>query len=356
MKIKINNYFKIANNLAKINLGKTNLNPSVGCVIVKGNSVISSGFTSINGRPHAEFNALNKNKNFLNSDLYVTMEPCTHFGQTPPCTNIIIKKKIKRVFFSNYDIDKRTKHKASPELLKKKIKVKKINDSSFKDFYQSYYISKNKYIPLIDAKLAVSNDYFTIYKKKWITNLFSRKRAHLIRSEYNAIISTSKSINADNSKLNCRLNGFNNLKPDLIIIDLNMKLKKNLVIFKNNKRKIIIITKNHKYRNISFFKKKNIKLIYLNSLKSKSDFIELFMKLKTFGYQRILVESGVIFINSLIKINLISNLYLFKASIKLGKKGKNNASISVIKKIKLQNKIRVNLKGDNLYKLKLNNV
>ena len=100
MKTNHNNFLNLAFNLAKINLGKTKSNPSVGCVVVKKDSVISSGYTSVNGRPHAEFNALNKKINFEGSDLYVTMEPCTHYGLTPPCTDLIIKKGIKRVFFS----------------------------------------------------------------------------------------------------------------------------------------------------------------------------------------------------------------------------------------------------------------
>ena len=88
-----NNFIRLAFNKAKINLGKTSPNPSVGCIIVKNQSVISSGFTSLNGRPHAEYNALNKKKNLKFSDLYVTMEPCTHYGKTPPCTDLIKKKK-----------------------------------------------------------------------------------------------------------------------------------------------------------------------------------------------------------------------------------------------------------------------
>ncbi len=120
MKTNHNNFLKLAFNIAKINLGKTGLNPSVGCVVVKNNSVISSGFTSINGRPHAEFNALKSKKNFSDSDLYVTMEPCSHYGITPPCTNIISKKGIKRVFFSFYDTDARTARKIKSTLSKKK--------------------------------------------------------------------------------------------------------------------------------------------------------------------------------------------------------------------------------------------
>ena len=88
-------YLDLAFQLAESNLGNTGLNPSVGTVIVKNNSVISSGVTSLNGRPHAEFNALKKGNFFKGAYLYSTLEPCTHYGLTPPCVNIIKKKKLK---------------------------------------------------------------------------------------------------------------------------------------------------------------------------------------------------------------------------------------------------------------------
>ena len=79
---------------AKKNIGNTNENPSVGCVITKDNKIISVGSTSLNGRPHAEKNAIDSAKrNLTNSNLYVTLEPCSHYGQTSPCVNAIIKKK-----------------------------------------------------------------------------------------------------------------------------------------------------------------------------------------------------------------------------------------------------------------------
>ena len=105
MKSNHNLFFNLAFKLAEINLGRTKINPSVGCIIVKNDSVISSGLTSANGRPHAEFNALNKNLNFRGSVMYVTLEPCTHYGLTPPCINII-KKKVQTVepqFFNCLD-------------------------------------------------------------------------------------------------------------------------------------------------------------------------------------------------------------------------------------------------------------
>ena len=348
-------FLNLAFNEAKINLGKTNGNPSVGCIIVKKNSVIASGRTSFNGRPHAEFNALNSKKNFKNSDLYVTMEPCTHHGLTPPCTDIIAKKGIKRVFFSFNDIDKRTAKKSKITLTKKKIKVYKKFNNNFRDFYQSYFLIQKDLTPLIDAKIAISKDYFTINKNsKWITNFLSRNRAHLIRSEYDSIISTSKSINSDNSLLNCRLNGFNEEKPDLIIIDLNLKIKKKLNLFKKlNKRKIFIVTSVLRGKKISYLKKKGIKIISIESLKDKNDFINLFKILKKYGYNRILVESGLVFLNKLLKDKLIFNLYMFQSSTKLGKKGRNNTSNNIIKKLKLNKKIKVNLNGDSLYKIKI---
>ncbi len=355
MKVNQNNFIKLSYNLAKINLGKTKLNPSVGCVVVKDNSVLSSGVTSLNGRPHAEYNALKSNQNLKGSDLYVSMEPCTHYGITPPCINIIEKKKIKRVFFSSYDVDDRTARKSLPKLKSKNIKVFKIYCKDHINFYQSYNQIKKRLIPLVDAKIAISKDYYTIHKKSyWITNPLSRRRAHLIRSEYEAIISTSKSINKDNSRLNCRIKGFNQQKPDLIIVDLKMRLKKNLKIFKdNNSRKIFIITKNRKYKKDPFFKKKNIKIIYTDSFTTKKDFVSLLKKFRKYGHQRILLECGLTFLNTFIKNKLISNLYIFRSSSNLRKKGKNNASLNIIKKIKFKNKINVNLNGDSLYKEKI---
>ena len=225
---KNHNFFlDLAFNLAEKNLGQTGLNPSVGSVVVKNNTVISSGVTSFNGRPHAEFNALNKIKNFKGATLYSSLEPCTHKGKTPPCTDIIIKKKIKNVYYGFEDPDKRTNKKAKKILNKKNIITKLIKAKKYNNFYRSYIVNKKLNIPFISAKIAFSKDYFTINKKnKWITNSFSRTITHLIRSKYDGLISTSKTINSDNAMLNCRIEGLNNYKPDLFIIDLNLRLKK----------------------------------------------------------------------------------------------------------------------------------
>ena len=193
MKQNHNFFSNLAFDLAANNVGKTKENPSVGCVVVKDNTVISSGVTSVNGRPHAEYNALNKNLNFKGAVMYLTLEPCTHHGKTPPCTNIIIKKKIKKVFYSFEDPDKRTFKKSKKILSQKGIKTKLISTKKFSKFYKSYFTNKKLLIPYLTAKIAISKDYFTINKKeRWITNEISRNKVHLIRSMNDCVLSTSK--------------------------------------------------------------------------------------------------------------------------------------------------------------------
>ncbi len=135
----------LAFELAKINLGSTHENPSVGCVVEKDGSIISSGYTSVNGRPHAEFNALVKKKNFIDSNIYITLEPCSHYGKTPPCTDIIKRKGVKKVYYSIDDHDERSKNKSKNILSKKNISINKfIFKKKGLKFYESYYRLKKK--------------------------------------------------------------------------------------------------------------------------------------------------------------------------------------------------------------------
>ena len=357
MTINHKHYLDLAFHLAEKNLGQTKLNPSVGTVIVKNGSVISSGVTSFNGRPHSEVNALKSLKNCSGATLYTTLEPCTHYGKAPPCTNFIIKKKIKNVFYAFEDPDIRTYKKAKKILSNKGIIAKLIRTKKNRKFYRSYFINKKLLIPFVTSKIAISKDYFTISKKeKWITNEVSRKKVHLIRSRHDCILSTSKSINYDDSLLNCRINGLNNKKPDLFIIDQKLKLKKKLSLNKYLKiRKTFLITSKSNSNKILEYKKLGYKIIFINKLKNKKDFNFLYKKIYKMGYSRMLIETGLTFLNNLIKNKMIHELYIFKSNKKLGKNGKNNTTSSYLKKIhpKL---ITVNLNGDSLLKKEFNYV
>ena len=344
-------YLNLAFDLAEKNIGQTKLNPSVGSVVVKNGTIIGSGVTSLNGRPHSEFNALKNLKNCTGASLYTTLEPCTHFGKTPPCVDIITKKKIKNVYYAFEDPDNRTYKKAKKILKTKGIKTKLIPSSKFLKFYKSYFWNKYHSTAYVTAKIAITKDYLSINRKnKWITNYTSRKIAHLLRNKHDSILSTSKSINQDNSLLNCRINGLNNNKPDLFIIDLKLKLKKKLSL--NNllkTRKTYLITKKTNAKKSLVYKKLGYKIILVDQLNNKNDFVLLRKKIYNLGYSRLLVESGLTFLNYLLKYKLINDLYIFKSNKKLGKNGKNNDTSSFLKKIhpKL---LKINLINDKLFK------
>ena len=292
--------------------------------------------TSIKGRPHAEINALNVKKNFKNSILYSTLEPCVHYGKTSPCVNKIIKKKIKKVIYPLADYDLRTKNKAKSILNKNKISVKVgVLKKEAKSFYKSYFLMKNNNLPLLDAKIAISKDYFSVNKKKkWITNSYSRKRVHHIRSKYDCILSTYKSVNKDNSELNCRINGLEKYSPSRVIIDKNLKLKKNLKLFKSAKKiKTFIITFSNNKKKIKYFKSKNIKIINFKKDVGIIPYKEILMKIRKKGFSRILCESGLFTTSELIKQKLVYNLYVFQSSSLIKKNGKNSYK-SILNKIK----------------------
>ena len=119
-------YMSLALTLARARHGLTGENPSVGCVIVNNDQIISIGQTGYNGRPHAEYNAIKNSTDLLEgSTMYVTLEPCNHYGQTPPCTKEIIKNKINKVIYSIDDVDNKVKGKSFKILLLKKVYSKK---------------------------------------------------------------------------------------------------------------------------------------------------------------------------------------------------------------------------------------
>ena len=151
---------KLAYNQAGKVLGNTGNNPAVGCVIVKNNALISLAHTNFNGRPHAERIALSSKKiNFKDSLLYSTLEPCSHYGKTSPCTDIIKKQNIKSVYFSKFDPDRRSFRKAKKELSKYNIKTfGNVYKSAGDNFYRDFYIKKmtNNIFIIINAHIRVA--------------------------------------------------------------------------------------------------------------------------------------------------------------------------------------------------------
>lgn len=348
---------KLAYNQAGKVLGNTGENPAVGCVIVKNNVLISLSHTNFNGRPHAEKIALSKKKiNFKDSILYSTLEPCSHHGKTPPCTDVIKKNNLKSVYFSKFDPDKRSFKKAKKKLSKYNIKTfENVYKSVGRNFYRDFYISKKTDNIYISSKLATSKDLFISDKhNKWITNIYSRGRAHLLRANHDSILTTSKTILKDDPMLNCRINGLEKFSPKRFLIDKNLSIPVTSKVIKtaNNIETYIFynFVDNFKLKKLKKFKVKTIKIDLKNN---HLNFNEIIFFLKKKGFYRLLVEAGIKFNNFLLENNYINDFYHFYSNELLGFKGSHNAKFffNRINKIKLNEKeIRINLFQDKLYK------
>ena len=317
-------YMSLALSLASTRHGLTGENPSVGCVIVKNDEIISIGQTGYNGRPHAEYNAIrNSNEVLDGSTMYVTLEPCNHYGKTPPCTKEIIKNKIKEIIYSVEDVDKKVKGKSFKILKSNNIIVKKgLLSKEVINFYTPYFFNRKNKIPYITGKIAVSKNNL-IYSKgtKRITDIHSDKLTHLLRYKNDSLMISYKTLNEDNPKLNCRLDGLNKFSPKRIILDSNLKMNLSSYIFRTaNKDNTIIFYNKADKTKISIFKKKGIQLIKSNLLKNENfDIMLILKKLYSLGCRNLLVEGGNDLSRSFIKKKLFNHFYLFKSPKSLSK-------------------------------------
>ena len=358
---KKNYYMNLAYKQAERSLGRTGTNPPVGCVIVSNNGEISSfGRTGLNGIPHAEFLAIkDAKKKLFNSNLFVTLEPCTHYGKTEPCVKQIIKKKIKKVYYSIPDVDVRTANKSKKILNKKKILVNVgVNKNITKDFYRFYYKNKKKKFPYITCKLAVSKDGFIKnIKNKNITNCYSKKVSHILRTKNDAILISVKTLIDDNPLLTCRINGIEKFSPTRIVIDKNLVIPLNSkIVLTSRKYKTIIFYNKKKNKKIKILKNKGIRLIYSSLDENKKfNLIEIFRKIYQLNLSRLLIEGGYRLTKYIIDNLLLDEFYLFRSKNILRTNGRFNVG-NILYKInrlsKNKRSIISNLKKDKLFNYK----
>ena len=350
------NYMELALNLARARDGLTGLNPSVGCVIVKNDEIISIGQTGYEGRPHAEANAINDcNENLEGSKMYITLEPCNHYGKTPPCTKLIIKKKIKEVLYSIEDIDTKVSGKSFNLLKSKNIIVKKgLLKKKIIDFYGNYFFNRKNKMPYVTGKIATSkNNLIHSEGVKKITDIHSDKLTHLLRYKNDSLMISSTTLNKDNSKLNCRLVGLKKFSPKRIILDNNLEMKINSYIFKTaNKNNTIIFYNKANRSKVSIFKKKGIQLIKSNlSKNNKFDLKLVLKKLYSLGCRNLLVEGGNDLTKSILKKKLFNLFFLFKSEKILSKLAPHkdfNGFKDLTQKYKNKSKINTQLGKDSI--------
>ncbi len=218
-------FISYALNLAQKNAGGTSPNPVVGCVITRDNVIISSGVTAIGGRPHAERIAIDKveNKKLLNgATIYVTLEPCSHFGQTSPCVDEIIKHKFAKVVICSTDPDSRVNGNGIKKLEEAGIKVVAgVMDQEARELNRGFFMAKTQQRPFVTLKLATSLDGKIAthnFDSKWITQNRARNYSHLLRAKNDAILVGANTYKKDNPSLDCRIAGLEIFSPKIIIL------------------------------------------------------------------------------------------------------------------------------------------
>ena len=209
--------------LGRFGLGQTAPNPSVGCVLVKDGQVIATGITQKGGRPHAEAMAIAAaGEAAAGATAYVSLEPCAHEGQTPPCATTLIEAGIARVVYAIDDPDPRVNGGGAVMLRDAGLTVDRevLSDAARRD-QRGFLLSKTDNRPMVTLKLAVSDNGFMRTPSgtdKWITGELSRQMGHKLRAQHDAIITGSGTILEDDPSLDCRLPGLSYASPVPVVM------------------------------------------------------------------------------------------------------------------------------------------
>ena len=333
-------YMKLALDLAQKAKGMTSPNPMVGCIIVKNNKIIGKGYHKKAGRGHAEIVALrNAGKNADGATMYVTLEPCSHYGKTGPCVNKIIKAGIKEVIIAMKDpnplvdgisVLKKSKIKVTTGILEDE--ARKLNE-----FWIKYITTKKPFVLLkiamtLDGKIAAKGKGL-----KYITNTKSRAYVHELRKDMDAVLVGVGTIINDNPELTTRLvKGKNPIK---IVVDSTLKIPLNSKVFKGPGKLYVATTVNAPKEKLGKIINKGAKIILTKSKNGKVDLQDLMKKLGKLQITSLMIEGGQKIFNSAIKEKIADKIMIFIAPKVMGN------GISLIESLKLAKSDRINLRN-----------
>lgn len=317
-------YMKRAIELAKKGAGFTSPNPMVGCVVVRDNEIIAEGFHEKCGGFHAERNALLSCEDAKGADLYVTLEPCCHYGKTPPCTEIIIEKGIKRVFVGSVDSNPLVGGKGISILRDAGIEVETgILEDECRNLNEVFFHNMEKRRPFLAMKYAMSLDGKIACKtgdSKWITSEEARAYVQNLRHLYAGILVGIQTVLEDDPMLNCRMEGKKN--PVRIICDskLRIPLESQIVRTANEIKTIVYYCKDviEEESKVQKLEERGVEVIATSGTQVNWD--EVMNSLYEKKIDGVLVEGGGTINESLLKAGLISRVYAFVAPKLIGGK------------------------------------
>lgn len=292
-------YMKRALELAKKGAGHTNPNPLVGAVIVKEGRIIGEGYHKAYGSHHAEINAfINATEDVKGATMYVTLEPCSHYGKTPPCAKTILEKGIKKVVIGLKDPNPLVAGKGIKMLEDAAVEVvtgvleeegRKLNEIFLKYITTKLPFCIMKTAMTLDGKIATYTN-----ASKWITGELSRKYVHELRHRVAGIMVGIGTVLADNPSLTTRIGDDRGSDPIRIIIDSSARIPLNATVLnlQSDKKTIIVVTEKAEKEKLELLEQKGAEIIVTPS---KNERVDLFLLMKALGQRKIdsvLLEGG----------------------------------------------------------------
>lgn len=311
-------YMRLAMQLAGNAIGRTSPNPLVGAVIVKDNRVVGCGWHRKAGTPHAEVHALNQAGELAQgADVYVTLEPCAHYGKTPPCSKALVEAKVKNVYGGLLDVNPKVAGKGFKILEDAGIHVeygflqdelRKQNEVFFKWIEHKKPFVVLKAAMTLDGKIATA-----IGQSKWITNETSRAYGYKLRDIYDGIMVGINTVIEDNPMLTARVDGGKN--PIRIVVDSSLKIDINANVVQDKSAKTIIATTDKADKDkILKLQAQDVDVIVVD--KDENDKVDIEKLLDILGQQNIcsiLVEGGATLSGSFVAKKLVDKVYFFIA-------------------------------------------
>jgi diaminohydroxyphosphoribosylaminopyrimidine deaminase / 5-amino-6-(5-phosphoribosylamino)uracil reductase len=319
-------FMKEAIRLAAKGLGRTSPNPAVGAVVVRHGKIIASGHHKKAGLNHAEVEALSliEGKGTASDVLYVTLEPCNHYGKTPPCTESIIKSGIRNVVIGMSDPNPGVAGGGAEFLRKKGIQVKSgILEAECRILNEGWlkFISTGR--PFVIAKSALTLDGWSATStghSKWITNERSRNFVHRLRDRVDGVMVGVGTIIADDPSLTARLKNRKGKDPVRIIVDTHLRMPHNAKVLNpdSDSRTIVVVGDKTPQTRLRAFERDGVSVMTSPTKDGKIDFSKLMDALGKMSIVSLLVEGGSEIMGSLLHERLIDKFYFFKAPRILG--------------------------------------
>lgn len=321
-------YMRAALSLARRGLGRVWPNPAVGCVIVHGDRVVGRGWTQPGGRPHAETEALGRAGSLARgATAYVSLEPCSHHGRTPPCAGALVEAGVARVVLALHDPDPRVSGRGAARLREAGIAVTEgVCEAEARDLNAGFFMRVREGRPLVTLKLASTLDGRIATaggESQWITGDTARAHGHRLRAEHDAVMVGLNTAQADDPALTCRLPGLVGRSPVRVVMDshLRLPLSSRLVVGSADVPTWVICRDDNDASRIADYRSRGVDVLTVPASDEGVDVTAGLATLARRGVTRVLVEGGGRLAASLAKRGLVDRLVWFRAPRLLGGDG-----------------------------------